>query len=437
MTTTNTAATARETIVKTCPDRTAATVLNGILRTSRKEGRAMISNAWTDAQGRTCATNGYMAICLPWRPAALLPDVELSEEDKDRAAYVANGIEEKIFSAVDLVTIQAPDLAAVKDFYAQHKSGKTALERAFDLGAKLPAVDIVYLYNVFRALPSASWYVDPARSIVSPLYAMDDETGARAVILPIRKAAADPEPAAEAETTAQDPEPVADPEPTREPEPSAEPETAAQQPEPVADPEPSAAEAAPAEEEPARIGTSFPRYTLRRIASRYFSGLITLAEAEHLAKLAGLDAEHIMEAMAPYNPRRAAQQPEPATEEPAPAPAAVDLGNGWTVDAAPVEPSAVEPAAVEPAAVEPAADLSKPWAGSELRGAWWVIRFDAATARTRLTLTHEPSEKAAAYIAEAGFWASKTAPGTYTRKLTAKAYRAALALAANLSYFHR
>lgn len=299
MTTTNTAATIATTAtVKTCAERTASAVVNGILRTARKNGRAYIHNPWTDSKGRTCVTNSYMAICLPWRPAALLPDVELCAEDVAHAVDLAKNMEKKFFSDVDGTLIPSPDLAAVKDFYAQHKGEKAPLARAYDLGEKLPAVDVVNLYNVLRVIPNGLLYVEPARAALSPVYIIDWESSAEAVIMPLRKAEKQEEPAA--------------------------------------------------------------------------------------------------------------QEQEPAAQE---------------------EPAAQQQ---EPAAVDPL----KPWAGTQLRGAWWRIDFDAVTARTRLTLDHEPSEKAAAYIQGAGFWKAKTGE-VYTRKLTCKAYRAALALAADLSRFHR
>lgn len=346
MTTTNTAATIATTAtVKTCPDRIAATVINGILRYNRKSSRENLYNPWTDEKGRTCTTDGFRVFCLPWRPA-ILEDVETSAIDADRATLAA-GLNRICFADLDagnMIEIPAPDLDAVKAHIAQHKGDNSRSAMAYDLGADLPVANAKYLYDVLRVLPGATWYVkaDPVKRMSGCICAVT-ETGARAAVLPMRV--------------------------FKDPEPSAEPETAAQQPEP------------------------------------------------------------------------ATEEPQQAAEETTTEPAPVALGNGWTVETSAAQAEEEPQQATEPApasaAEEPAADPSKPWAGSELRGAWWVIRFDAATARTRLTLSHEPTEKAAAYIADAGFWASKTAPGTYTRKLTAKAYRAALALAANLSYFHR
>lgn len=132
---------------------------------------------------------------------------------------------------------------------------------------------------------------------------------------------------------------------------------------------------------------------------------------------------------------------------------AVTLWNGWIAEPVPEEqlsifdlPAEPEPSAdtktaaaaevPEASAESSPAAVDKPWIGTTIRGSWWEIAFDGDARRTRLTLSHEPSEKAAAYIQGAGFWAAKDGT-TFTRKLTCKAYRAALALAAQLSCFHR
>lgn len=100
--------------------------------------------------------------------------------------------------------------------------------------------------------------------------------------------------------------------------------------------------------------------------------------------------------------------------------------------AAPVQ---AEPAAAEeqpaPVQAEPAAVPVKTFAGSEIKGNKYRILFDEATQRTRVIIAEEDRERARPVIDAAGFYYS-AAMQSYNKKLTFKAYRAAVALAARL-----
>ena len=121
---------------------------------------------------------------------------------------------------------------------------------------------------------------------------------------------------------------------------------------------------------------------------------------------------------------KAAKQPkaEQPTEQPAAEPAK------------PVETKAAEPAkqakpAAEPAKPVAAADV---WIGTTIEGKGWRIAFDEATQRTRVIFAADPSAKQKAAIDAAGFFWSNTTK-SWNKKLTRKAYRAALALAETLN----
>ena len=86
------------------------------------------------------------------------------------------------------------------------------------------------------------------------------------------------------------------------------------------------------------------------------------------------------------------------------------------------------------AAKQPAAEPAKPvdvasksWIGTAVEGKGWRIAFDEANERTRVIFDGEPSAKQKAAIDAAGFyWSPKMQ--SFNKKLSCKAYRAAMAL---------
>ena len=114
-------------------------------------------------------------------------------------------------------------------------------------------------------------------------------------------------------------------------------------------------------------------------------------------------------------PAKAAKQPKPAAAKP------------------PVEPA--KPAAKQPKAAKPAkqaAPADKAWIGTTLTGKGWRIAFDEATQRTRVSFDADPSAKQKSAVEAAGFYFSAQLK-SWNKKLTCKAYRAALALADTLN----
>ena len=87
------------------------------------------------------------------------------------------------------------------------------------------------------------------------------------------------------------------------------------------------------------------------------------------------------------------------------------------------------PAAAQPA---PAAAPGKPFAGTQLTGTGWRILFDQEHNRTRVILDQDTAPAAAREAVEqAGFYWSAVL-GSWNKKLTHKAHRAAQALALQL-----
>lgn len=161
----------------------------------------------------------------------------------------------------------------------------------------------------------------------------------------------------------------------------------------------------------------------------------------------------------PVEPKAAepAKQAKPASKRKAPAKAAKQP-EAAAEPAKPVEtkpaPAAKQPKAAKPAKqAKPAAEPAKPvakaeatpapqpkaatpadtaWIGTAIEGKGWRIAFDEAAQRTRVIFAADPSAKQKAAIDAAGFYWSNVTK-SWNKKLTRKAYRAAMALAETLN----
>ena len=74
----------------------------------------------------------------------------------------------------------------------------------------------------------------------------------------------------------------------------------------------------------------------------------------------------------------------------------------------------------------------KTFIGESITGNGWKILFDGETSRTRIIFESKPTDAARAALDKAGFFFS-AAMNSWNKKLTFKAYRAAQALAGELS----
>ena len=204
--------------MKTYSEKTAAAVVNSLLRAVRKTGREALHNAWTDEQGRTCATDGFRAYCLNKEPRGLSVTWTCKPDPAAAAARRAdnNKIIAHVFQALDagnVVEMPAPDMDAVKSFLDADKAAGG--KGIFDLGKEFPSVNVKYLFDLCRLFPVAKWYVDkdPAARMVRPVYVVADE--GRALLLPVRvldKPSKAPEaPAARPENISPAPAPAAAP----------------------------------------------------------------------------------------------------------------------------------------------------------------------------------------------------------------------------------
>ena len=171
----------------------------------------------------------------------------------------------------------------------------------------------------------------------------------------------------------------------------------------------------------------------------YHAAFDAAMTAKQPAKQAEAKAEPVAEPakqVAPKAKKAAAKQPAKQAEakpEAKPAPAAKQPKA--KAPAKPVAKAAKQPAAkaepvAEPAKQVPAGD--KGWIGTAITGKGWRIVFDDATQRTRVSFDAQPSASQKAAVEAAGFYFSAQL-GSWNKKLTCKAYRAAQALAATLT----
>lgn len=143
-------------------------------------------------------------------------------------------------------------------------------------------------------------------------------------------------------------------------------------------------------------------------------------------------------------PAKAAKQPEAKAAEPAksvetkPAPAAKQPKPKADKPAKQAKPAAEPAKPVVKAEAKPApqpkaaTSADTAWIGTVIEGKGWRIAFDEAAQRTRVIFAADPSAKQKAAIDAAGFYWSNTTK-SWNKKLTRKAYRAALALSETLN----
>ncbi len=214
---------------------------------------------------------------------------------------------------------------------------------------------------------------------------------------------------------------------------------------PAADPVPVAAEAAPAEAEPVKAGRKArkPRKAAPVAAEPVSVGADPIEAVTVAAEAEAVAVDPIEAVTAGAEPIEAvAVDPIEAVTAGA-EPVQVVEAEAVAVDAEPVEMAAVAaqavsvgadpaPVAVDPvpAAVVEGCAQGKSWAGSSIVGDGWRIVFDAVEERTRV-ICAAPTDAQKAAIEGAGFWWSPRM-GSWNKKLTCKAYRAAVALAEEL-----
>lgn len=131
---------------------------------------------------------------------------------------------------------------------------------------------------------------------------------------------------------------------------------------------------------------------------------------------------------------RRAEQEKPAAPAPVEKPAAPSAPAAG-------RPETISTPAEKPAARPDRAPIDKPargpvpektFIGQAITGHGWKILFDGETARTRIIFESNPTDAARAALDKAGFFFS-AGMNSWNKKLTFKAYRAAQALAAELS----
>lgn len=159
------------------------------------------------------------------------------------------------------------------------------------------------------------------------------------------------------------------------------------------------------------------------------------AAAYKAAKAAKVAPVNPHDPMAPKEPSAEAAPKAPAKQE---KPAAKQPEAAKPAAAKQPMPEAAKAPAKQPKAAKPAAKQPKGetltaanYVGKYIGGNGWTIAFDADAQRTRVTFAKQPTAAQKAAVTDAGFYWS-AAMGSFNKKLTTKAFRAAMALADTL-----
>ena len=139
-------------------EKTAAAIINKMIRSMKKEPREALKYTWIDGAGRQCCCDGFRAYRLN-KPVAGLPDMPARLKGIDL---------DKIFpNARDLREIALPALDDVKAICAADRANKDEPRRyQFPLGDDSPVVNPLYLRDMMQIFPDARCYVGAAFSAV-------------------------------------------------------------------------------------------------------------------------------------------------------------------------------------------------------------------------------------------------------------------------------
>lgn len=383
---------------------TAAKAITRMLYDLKKNDvRTTLHFPWVDDKGRQCVCDGFRA----YRLTEHLP---LEDRPADAGEPINLALLFDPINLADYAPVQLPAAAELKAFIAAERAGKgRSYVPLWDFGDMLPTVNALYLQELMTILPDAAevFCKRGSAGMLSPLYAKGER--GEAILLPVRisdklhaKRKAEAAEQAAAERAAAE---------------------AA---------ESKAARIAALEAEAARCQQSDDAASAQAAADAgwvFDASHVVIDGKTFVADYSvtptgtvyvfvpGIDGRpdaryHIAPGSAMYAAAKAAAAGRPVMP-------AADSASSPAESPVPAEAPAAAPAV-------------KPWIGSTLSGNGWKIAFDAEAERTRVIFDGKPSAAQHAAVTEAGFyWSAQL--GSFNKKLTCKAYRAAQALAVTLA----
>lgn len=366
------------------PTRKAASLLRDFRRTNTREA---LQYPWLDEKGRQCWTNGFLA----FRFHNPLP---LEARPKDAPPVTPLDLS-KIFPAslTGYLSAHLPSMDDLKAFLAEHRAlNGSKSTPTFDLGPGCPLVNAIYLRDLMMLFPSAQ--VIRFKDFTSPLVISDDSGDG--LVMPIRPTA---------EKRAETPSA-----PSEAPE------------KPLSEFVSPDSVTGSWHFGPSSLtidGETFPAEH-----SITPSGAIVIFwRQQDVSRRLRIPASH------PLNARVASALQNP-DEAPAKAPHAFPSAPSCLPAPAPVLllPAPKAPEAFSPVSARPIPE--KTFSGTEITGNGWRIYFNPDLQRTQVILTAANRRMTDAVIAAGFFYSPRT--GSYNKKLTFRAYRAAQALADSL-----
>ena len=134
-------------------EKTAAAVLNGVLKEARKHARQALWYSWRDAEGRQCVVDGFRA----FRLAAPLAAVEDMPENFATPVDLA-----KVYAEAekggDMRELDAPKLADVEALIAFDRQCSSRERGLYMFGPGLPVLNVKYLRDALKLFPDARLY---------------------------------------------------------------------------------------------------------------------------------------------------------------------------------------------------------------------------------------------------------------------------------------
>lgn len=156
-------------------EKTAAAIINKMIRSMKKDSHEALHYTWIDGAGRQCCCDGFRAYRL-LKPVANVPDMpaRLKGIDLDRIYPDARNMRE----------ITLPDFEDVKAICAADRANKHEPRRyQFPMGDGLPVVNPLYLRDMMQMFPGARCYVS---GLYNPILFISEHGDG--LVLPIRNA---------------------------------------------------------------------------------------------------------------------------------------------------------------------------------------------------------------------------------------------------------
>ena len=134
--------------MKKYSEKTAAAVLNGVLKEARCYAREALWYSWCDADGRQCVVDGFRAFRMA-APVEGVPDMPEGMTPINLAAIY------DMAQAGTMQELEAPDLADLDALIAYDRKCSSRERNLYMFGPGAPVVNAKYLRDALKVFPDA------------------------------------------------------------------------------------------------------------------------------------------------------------------------------------------------------------------------------------------------------------------------------------------